>query len=184
MATQNIIQYLETSQYNALPSGGTVAVGIEAMNRRQIETFVASEAIAVGDALSLDLAQTNNGDKAIFVMKADTGVNAKRCGIGIAIGAAAAAGDTVDVCIGGMAEAKVKAGTAVGDRLSIFNTKTPLKTLSLQWLVLLKQVEKQSCLLSSNSKLDYLSSRRGGCFAHPFFRMVTYGKFKSVETES
>ena len=122
MATQNIIQYLETSQYNALPAGGTIAVGIEAMNRRQIETFIASEAIAVGDALSLDLAQTNNGDKAIFVMKADTGVNAKRCGIGIAIGAAAAAGDTVDVCIGGMAEAKVKAGTAVGDRLSIFNT--------------------------------------------------------------
>ena len=122
MATQNIIQYLETSQYNALPSGGTVPVGIEAMNRRQIETFIASEAIAVGDALSLDLAQTNNGDKAIFVMKADTGVNAKRCGIGIAISAAAAAGDTVDVCIGGMAEAKVKAGTAVGDRLSIYST--------------------------------------------------------------
>ena len=122
MATQNIIQYLETSQYNALPSGGTVAVGIEAMNRRQIETFIASEAIAVGDALSLDLAQTNNGDKAIFVMKADTGTNAKRCGIGVAISAAAAAGDTVDVCIGGMAEAKVKAGTAVGDRLSIYSS--------------------------------------------------------------
>jgi len=122
MATQNIIQYLETSQYNALPSGGTVAVGIEAMNRRQIETFIASEAIAVGDALSLDLAKTNNGDKAIFVMKADTGTNAKRCGIGVAISAAAAAGDTVDVCIGGMAEAKVKAGTAVGDRLSIYST--------------------------------------------------------------
>ena len=122
MATQNIIQYLETSQYNALPSGGTVAVGIEAMNRRQIETFIASEAIAVGDALSLDLAQTNNGDKAIFVMKADTGTNAKRCGIGVAISAAAAAGDTLDVCIGGMAEAKVKAGTAVGDRLSIYST--------------------------------------------------------------
>jgi len=122
MATQNIIQYLETSQYNALPSGGTVPVGIEAMNRRQIETFIASEAIAVGDALSLDLAQTNNGDKAIFVMKADTGTSAKRCGIGVAISAAAAAGDTVDVCIGGMAEAKVKAGTAVGDRLSIYST--------------------------------------------------------------
>jgi|TARA_R100000479_G_scaffold169811_1_gene111870 hypothetical protein len=122
MATQNIIQYLETSQYNALPSGGTVPVGIEAMNRRQIETFIASEAIAVGDALSLDLAQTNNGDKAIFVMKADTGTNAKRCGIGVAISAAAAAGDTLDVCIGGMAEAKVKAGTAVGDRLSIYST--------------------------------------------------------------
>ena len=122
MATQNIIQYLETSQYNALPSGGTVPVGIEAMNRRQIETFIASEAIAVGDALSLDLAQANNGDKAIFVMKADTGTNAKRCGIGVAISAAAAAGDTLDVCIGGMAEAKVKAGTAVGDRLSIYST--------------------------------------------------------------
>jgi hypothetical protein len=92
------------------------------MNRRQVETFIASEAIAVGDALSLDLSKTNNGDKAIFVMKADTGTQTKRCGIGIAIGAAAAAGDTVDVCIGGMAEAKVKAGTGVGESLSIYNT--------------------------------------------------------------
>ena len=109
MATQNIIQYLETG------------VGIEAMNRRQVETFIASEAIAAGDALSLDLAQANDGDKAIHVMKADTGTNAKRCGIGVAIGDAAA-GETVDVCIAGMCSAKVKAGTGVGDRLSIYST--------------------------------------------------------------
>ena len=54
-------------------------------------------------------------------MKADTGTQAKRCGVGIAL-RDAAAGDTVDVCIGGMAEAKVKAGTGVGESLSIFNT--------------------------------------------------------------
>ena len=47
MATQNIIQYLETTQYNALPSGGTVPVGIEAMNRRQIETFISGGAIVL-----------------------------------------------------------------------------------------------------------------------------------------
>ena len=45
MATNTIIQYLETG------------VGIEAMNRRQVETFIASEDIVAGDALSLDLAQ-------------------------------------------------------------------------------------------------------------------------------
>ncbi len=121
MATQNIIQYLETTQYKAIKSGGTVAVGVEAMNRRQVETFIASEAIVAGDALSLDLAQAENGDKAIHVMKADTGTNAKRCGIGIAL-ADAASGETVNACIAGICQAKVKAGTAVGDRLSIFNT--------------------------------------------------------------
>lgn len=109
MATNTIIQYLETG------------VGIEAMNRRQVETFIASEDIVAGDALSLDLAQAADGDKAIHVMKADTGTQAKRCGVGIAL-RDAAAGDTVDVCIGGMAEAKVKAGTGVGESLSIFNT--------------------------------------------------------------
>ncbi len=109
MATNTIIQYLETG------------VGVEAMNRRQVETFIASEDIVAGDALSLDLAQAADGDKAIHVMKADTGTQAKRCGVGIAL-RDAAAGDTVDVCIGGMAEAKVKAGTGVGESLSIFNT--------------------------------------------------------------
>jgi len=125
MATQNIIQYLETSQYNALPSGGTVPVGIEAMNRRQIETFIASEAIAVGDTVALDFSKAGSGDKGIFVVKCDQGTATKKCGVGVAISAATAAGDTVDAVIAGMVDnAKVAGATAVGDAMAVSGATT------------------------------------------------------------
>jgi hypothetical protein len=120
MATQNIIQYLETSQYNALPSGGTVPVGIEAMNRRQMETFIAGAAIAANDLVALDFSQTADGDKGITVIKADSGSTNSICAIGFAINAAAAAGDTVDVTIAGIHEkANCKTGITKGKPLSI-----------------------------------------------------------------
>ncbi len=120
MATQNIIQYLETSQYNALPSGGTVPVGIEAMNRRQIETFIASEAIAVGDTVALDFSKAGSGDKGIFVVKCDDNTATKKCAVGVAISAATAAGDTVDAVIAGMVDnAKVAGATAVGSSMAV-----------------------------------------------------------------
>ncbi len=120
MATQNIIQYLETSQYNALPIGGTVPVGIEAMNRRQIETFIASEAIAVGDTVALDFSKAGSGDKGIFVVKCDDNTATKKCAVGVAISAATAAGDTVDAVIAGMVDnAKVAGATAVGSSMAV-----------------------------------------------------------------
>lgn len=120
MATQNIIQYLETEQYSALPGVANVAVGISAMNRRQIETFVAGGAIAANDLVALDFSQTADGDKAITVVKANSSSTNSICAIGFAINAAAAAGDTVDVTIAGMHEsAHVKAGILKGKPLSI-----------------------------------------------------------------
>ena len=120
MATQNIIQYLETEQYSALPGVANVAVGISAMNRRQIETFVAGGAIAANDLVALDFSQTADGDKAITVVKANSGSTNSICAIGFAINAAAAAGDTVDVTIAGMHEsANVKTGILKGKPLSI-----------------------------------------------------------------
>ena len=70
MATQNLIQYLETSGYNALPAGGTIPVGKEAMNRRQIETFISGAAIAANDLVALDLTATGLGTQGITVIKA------------------------------------------------------------------------------------------------------------------
>jgi len=120
MATQNINQYLETAQYNAVPSGGTVPVGIEAMNRRQIETFIASEAIAVGDTVALDFSKAGSGDKGIFVVKCDDNTATKKCAVGVAISAATAAGDTVDAVIAGMVDnAKVAGATAVGSSMAV-----------------------------------------------------------------
>jgi hypothetical protein len=123
MSTQNIIQYLETSQYNALPSGGTTSVGVGAMNRRQVETFIAAEAIAANDLVSLDLSKTSDGDKGIYIVKADTGTATDKCAIGFALNGATAAGETVDVTVAGIHEsANVDGATAAGDTLCIGST--------------------------------------------------------------
>ena len=120
MATQNIIQYLETSQYNALPAGGTIAVGIEAMNRRQIETFISGAAIAANDLVALDFSKTSDGEIAITVIKADSGSTDSIAVVGFALNAAAGAGETVDVTIAGLHKsANVAGAVAKGDRLSI-----------------------------------------------------------------
>ena len=55
MSTQTIIQYLDTSAFNALPSGGTTQVGTGTMNKQQKEIFVAGSTVAVGDWVALDL---------------------------------------------------------------------------------------------------------------------------------
>jgi hypothetical protein len=107
MATQNIIQYLETTQYYAdQRDGSTVAVGPAAMNRRQVETYIASEAIAVGEAVSLDMSKTAAGDVMIHAVVADNAT-------------AAAEGETLDVCIAGVCEGLLAAGVAAGDRLRL-----------------------------------------------------------------
>ena len=85
MATQNIIQYLETSGYNALPAGGTLPVGVEAMNRRQIETFISGGAIAANDLVALDFSATGDGTIGITVVKANAGSVDSIAAIGFAL---------------------------------------------------------------------------------------------------
>ena len=125
MATQNLIQYLETSQYNALPVGGTLPIGEAAMNRRQVETFISGAAIAAGDLVCIDLAKTDNSEKVITIIPADGAATTKRMCVGFALTTASGAGETVDVTIAGLhAEANCAdsggAGVAVqaGDFLS------------------------------------------------------------------
>lgn len=119
MATQNIIQYLETTQYYAdQRDGSTVAVGPAAMNRRQVETYIASEAIAVGEAVSLDLSKTAEGDIMIHVVVGDNATATAGAFAGFAL-TAAAEGETLDVCIAGVCEGLLAAGVAVGDRLRL-----------------------------------------------------------------
>jgi len=118
MATQNIIQYLETEQYNALPGQSNVAVGVAAMNRRQVETFIASEAITANDLVSLDLSKTSDGDKGIFVAQANS-TGTDKCAIGFALNDAEE-GETVDVTIAGIhTSANVDAAVVAGDSLCV-----------------------------------------------------------------
>ena len=120
MATQNIIQYLETSGYNALPAGGTLPVGVEAMNRRQIETFISGGAIAANDLVALDFSATGDGTIGITVVKANAGSVDSIAAIGFALGTTTGAGETVDVTIAGIhVSANVAGAVAKGDRLSI-----------------------------------------------------------------
>jgi len=120
MATQNIIQYLETSQYNALPAGGTIAVGVEASNRRQIETFISGGAIAANDLVALDFSKTSDGEIAITIVAADSTSANSIAVVGFALNAATGAGENVDVTIAGLhSSANLEGGVAKGDRLSI-----------------------------------------------------------------
>ena len=119
MATNTLLQYLEGTGEDAF--GNSVSLGSELSNRRQVETFMSNDTIAIGDAVSFDLAQAEVGDKVLHVKRADTGSNNTRCGVGIALNAAAV-GDKVAVVVAGLANAKVKGSTAIGDRLSIYST--------------------------------------------------------------
>ena len=120
MATQNIIQYLETSQYNALPAGGTIAVGVEASNRRQIETFISGGAIAANDLVALDFSKTSDGEIAITIVAADSASANSIAVVGFALNAATDAGENVDVTIAGLhSSANLEGTVAKGDRLSI-----------------------------------------------------------------
>jgi hypothetical protein len=120
MATQNLVQYLESTQYSAYPGGSSSSVGVSAMNRRQVETFIASEAIAANDLVSLDLSKTGDGDKALYIVKADSGTATDSCAIGFALNAATAAGQTVAVTIAGIhVSANVASATVAGSRLIV-----------------------------------------------------------------
>ena len=125
MATNTLIQYLETSAYPAdQRAGSTEAIGPQVMNRRQVETFyvAASTTIAAGDLVALDFAQTSDGNKALFVKLADTDVATAKCAIGFALtGATSTASlfETIEVCIAGLCEGKIADGVAQGASLVV-----------------------------------------------------------------
>ena len=109
MATSTLVQFLAEGE------------GTDTSARRQVQTFIAAEAIAANDAVSLDLNQTIDGDESLKVVKADTGTATDRCFVGIAL-AGVASGERVDVCIAGICEANVNGSTAAGSILQIGST--------------------------------------------------------------
>lgn len=121
MATNTNLQKIYASdELNA--SSGTYVSGSEddvtSSNRRQVETFVAAEAIVSGDAVSLDLSQTGDGAKALVVVQADTGTATDRAFVGIAL-ESAAQGGLVRVCVQGVCDANVDGATVAGSILQI-----------------------------------------------------------------
>lgn len=95
-------------------------------NRRQYETFLAGEAIAIGDAVALDFAQASDADKALYVKKAGTAAKIRHF-VGVAV-EAAASGDKVRCVISGIVSCKVAAGSAADTSLEISGTGGELVT--------------------------------------------------------
>jgi len=109
MATTSILQYLETTGFNALPAGGTLPVGLDALNRRQTESFIAGGTLTVGDWVAFDLSAASNEIAAITVVRAD--LNA---------GAAATITSTASIIVGVVVAADNSQGTLnAGDRVKV-----------------------------------------------------------------
>ena len=109
MATNTILQSLNTSAEGA---------GVGSSARRQIETYIASEAIAAGNLVALDITKTDDSDKCLHIVKANSNDGITVVAVGFAIDAALAAGDPVQVTVAGLHEsANVHANTAAGDRM-------------------------------------------------------------------
>ena len=112
MATSTLVQYLSTG------------VGTDVSHRGQTEVFLASSTVAVGDAVALDLSKTADGDKTLFVVKADTDVATATAVVGIVLGSAQTngtltAGSKVLVAVSGLATANVDAATVAGAPLTV-----------------------------------------------------------------
>ena len=110
MATQNLLQRLDAA-------AETTGSSVNASDRRIEEVFIASEAIAAGDFVTLDLSKSDDSDKALHVKKLNSGATITSLCVGVAIAAAAAAGDNIRICVRGMISANVATGVAQGDRL-------------------------------------------------------------------
>jgi hypothetical protein len=113
MATSTLIQFLGAGEAAATS------------NRTLRETYLASGTLAVGDLVALDLTQTLDADKLLYVIGADSGTAAKSIAIGVAT-APAVAGGQIEVLLRGIATVKVDGSAtaiAAGDALVLSGVK-------------------------------------------------------------
>jgi hypothetical protein len=101
--------------------------GITASDRRTLQTFIAGETLAIGDAVSLDLSQVSDADKALVVVKADSGTATDTAFVGVVtksldVDGALTVGKKIEVCVAGPCEANVDAATVAGSILQIGST--------------------------------------------------------------
>lgn len=128
MATNRLIQYLETTAYSAFPGGADVSIGSDVMNRGEYEQFwVAPSAspsttlsLAVGDLVCFDFADGGAGEVVVAVKKSA----ADGACIGVCLDAGTSETDAsgvtiqqskVRVQLAGLCEAKVKGANNAGN---------------------------------------------------------------------
>lgn len=113
MATNNLLQRMD-------PAALTTGSSNDTSNRRQMERFIASEAIAVGDVVAFDTGKTGP-DRVLYVTKAENITN----GNGLAVGAAAtaaAADEELNVVISGYAQVKSHGALLIKNMLTAGGT--------------------------------------------------------------
>ena len=117
MATSTLIQFLGDGITS--PTG----VGAGTSNRRQVETFISGAAIVAGDVVMLDTSKTG-ADRALYVKQATVVATGNPLAVGVALNAAAAAGEQVRVVVAGyVADVDCAGGTIlIGAALSAGKT--------------------------------------------------------------
>ena len=113
MASSTLLQKLD---------GGS-DFGSTTSNRRQTEIFLASETLLVGDAVSVDLSQTDDGDKGLYIRKAGTAA-ADRCFVGVVLRSVETDGtltaeSRIEVVTRGLITANVDGSTVAGSELVV-----------------------------------------------------------------
>ena len=98
MATSTLVQFLGDGI--TTPTGA----GADTSNRRQVETFISSGAIAKGDWVELDASKTG-ADRALYVKECvGVGTKGNAAAFGVALAAVAAAGEQVRIVVAGYVE--------------------------------------------------------------------------------
>lgn len=118
MAQNTLLQYLDND------AGGA---GVTSSNRRTTEIFLAGETVVVGDVVSLDLAQSSDGDKGLIIVKADTGTATDTMAVGVVLRSAEPTGaltigSRIEVVTRGLVTANVDGATVAGSRLIVGST--------------------------------------------------------------
>lgn len=126
MASATYLQSLDATYEDGTSRGVTPS------NRRQTEIYLAAESLAIGDVVTFDYGNADDGKKTLYVKKASKAA-AKRNAIGVVLEAANSAGlftvnEPIRVVIGGIASALVEgkdhagnSAIAVGDILTAGN---------------------------------------------------------------
>jgi hypothetical protein len=125
MATSTLVQYLKTTG-NSI-SGGTVTLGGDISDRRQVETFLTATAITAGQWVSFDTAQTGAAKVVVVLTAPATFALGNPLVVGVALKSVtgtATSPQPIDIVVAGYAEtAAVDNGVAAaGVALVVDNT--------------------------------------------------------------
>jgi hypothetical protein len=111
MATNDMLQYLEPAATGGLDT---------ASNRRQVETFLANDTIAIGDVVMCDVSKPG-ADKVLYVKKGTVVGTGNGLCIGVAV-TAAAANQNVNVVISGYVDVSTHGTVAAANMLTACQT--------------------------------------------------------------